>query len=431
MSTPVDRSRSSVRLVQSRTVRTLATAQVVGGVGGGAGLSVGALLVKEISGSSAWAGLATTMLTLGAAAGSLPLASLAARRGRRPSLTVGWLGAAVGAVIVMIAARLDSLPLTLVGLLVCGLNTATNLQSRYAAADLAEPSKVGRSLSLVVWSTTVGAVLGPNLTGPGGRVAGVMGLPALAGPFVFSAVSFLGAGLIMSLALRPDPLLLAREIAASEETVGSAATGQAASGGRSGWARARRAIARSPGALTGIVAIACSHAVMVSVMAMTPVHMQDRGATLSIVGLTISLHIAGMFALSPVMGWLSDRRGWRPTLVGGQMVLLVAALVAGTSGESEVRITIGLVLLGVGWSASLIAGSALVTQSVAVADRAGVQGIADLTMNLAGAGGGLLAGVVVAGLGFGPLNAVAALLTIPVIARALATRVQPTAAVDA
>lgn len=394
-SSPVTTDRAAV---QRRVVITLSASQVVGGIGNGAGLAVGALIVKEVSGSSGWAGMATVMLTLGAAFFTLPLSALASRSGRRPPLSLGWLFGASGALVTIAGAEWSSLSVTLLGLVLFGSSTAANLQSRFAAVDLAEPGQYGRALSLVIWSTTVGAVIGPNLSGPGASLAGSLGIPDLAGPMVFSAAAFTLAGLLIFIALRPDPLVLA--------------------GGGDGSSRSgiRAALPHVHGSTAaGILTVASAHAVMVAVMALTPVHMEDHGASLNIIGLTISLHIAGMFALSPVMGWLSDRWGTRPTILLGQSVLLLAVFVAGTSGESTTQITVGLVLLGLGWSASVIAGSALLSEALTPDVRPAVQGLSDLSMNLAGAAGGLLAGLVVAGWGFGTLNAAAAVLTVPVI----------------
>jgi MFS family permease len=389
---------------QRRIVGVLAFVQVIGGVGNGAGLAVGALLIKDVSGSSGWAGTAVVMLTLGAAAFTLPLSSIAARVGRRPALTLGWLSGAVGAGVVVVGAEVESLALTLLGLLLFGASTAANLQSRFAAVDRAAPDQIGRSLSLVVWSTTVGAVIGPNLTGPGAALADTFGLPELAGPMLFAAIGFAVAGLLTLVLLRPDPLVHA---------VGAAP-------------RARGVRAALPHVrgrtFTAIWAIGSSHAVMVAVMALTSVHMKDHGSSLSVIGLTISLHIAGMYALSPVMGWLSDGWGADRTILLGQSILLLAVAVAGTAGHSDVQITIGLVLLGIGWSASVIAGATKLTASLAAEDRPVVQGFSDLVMNLAGASGGLLAGIVVALSGFGTLNAAAAVLTIPVIVLVLSGR---------
>lgn len=382
----------------------LVLVQVVGGLGNGAGLAVGGLLLKDVTGSSGWSGMAVVMLTLGAAAFTVPLSSIAARTGRRPALTLGWVSGAIGAAVTVVASEADSLLLALVGLLLFGGSTAANLQSRFAATDRAATDKIGRSLSLVVWSTTIGAVIGPNLTGPGASLARSVGVPDLAGPMIFSAVGFGIAGLLTFALLRPDPLI-------------QGTGGPAAPRGM------RAALPHLRGrTLSALWAIASSHAVMVAVMALTPVHMEDHGASLKIIGMTISLHIAGMFALSPLMGWLADTWGKDRTILLGQSILLLAVFVAGTSGGSQVQITIGLTLLGIGWSASVIAGAAALTASLAPENRPVVQGFSDLAMNLSGALGGLLAGVVVALSGFGTLNAAAAVLTVPVIALVVSGR---------
>lgn len=382
---------------QRRTVGTLALVQVVGGIGNGAGLAVGALLIEDITGSTGWAGLSVVAMTLGAALFTVPVSNFAVHRGRRPALTTGWLAGALGAVAVILGAEWSSLPLLLLGFLLFGGSTAANLQSRFAAADRADPASVGRSISLVVWATTIGSVAGPNLTGPGASVARTLGIPELAGPQVFSAAAFAVAGLLTWLLLRPDPLER-RDAAAPPPPRIAAALPHV---------RGTTAIA--------ILAVASSHAVMVAVMALTPVHMSGHGAALSIIGLTISLHIAGMFALSPLFGWMTDRWGAELTILLGQAVLILACGVAGTAGHSTVQITIGLILLGIGWSMSVIAGAALLTRSVDASVRPLVQGFSDLTMNLSGAAGGLIAGGVVAWWNFGTLTAVAALLTLPVI----------------
>ncbi len=383
---------------QRRLVASLATVQVVGGVGNGAGLAIGALLVKDVSGSSGWAGTATVMLTTGAALATVPLARRAVRAGRRPALTTGWWIGAIGALVTIVGADAGLLPVVLLGLVLFGVSTAANLQSRFAATDRADPRHVGRSLSIVVWATTIGAVAGPNLTGPGAEVADVLGIPSLAGPLVFSAAGFGLAGLLTFLLVRPDPL-------ASDP-------GAPARARVSPWPHLRGR------ALVAVVAVAASHAVMVGVMSLTPVHLQDHGSDLELIGLTISLHIAGMFALSPVFGWLSDAVGAPAVLLAGQATLAVSTLVSGTAGSSshaEHQIMIGLVLLGLGWSMSVIAAAAMLTTSVDPAVRPAVQGVSDLSMNVAGAAGGLLAGLVMSWRNFGTLNAAAAVLTVPVL----------------
>ena len=390
--------------VQRRIITVLAVVQVVGGIGIGAAIAISALVVRDVSGSAGWAGMAVVMLTFGAAVVTVPLAAVAVRFGRRPALTLGWSLGTIGAAVTVWGSEIRSLPLLLLGFLLFGSATAANLQSRFAATDRADPSQVGRSLSLVVWATTIGAVIGPNLTGPGASVARRVGVPDLAGPLLFSVATLGLASLVTFAFLRPDPLVRAEDAAPGSSGV-------------------RAALPHVRGTtLVAVYAIASSHAVMVAVMALTPVHMEDHGSTLQIIGLTISLHIAGMFALSPVMGWMSDRWGAARTILLGQCTLIVAVAIAGTSGGSELQITIGLTLLGLGWSASVIAGAAMLTRSVEVAVRPAVQGLSDLALNLAGGFGGLLAGLVVAWQGYGTLTAAAGALTLPVIVLVLSGR---------
>ncbi|MET7301517.1 MFS transporter [Embleya sp. NPDC005575] len=394
----VDRS-----ALQRRTVRTLITAQVVGGVGMGAALTVGGLLAEDLSGSKSWSGLATTAITLGAAVFAIPMSRAASRHGRRVALTVGWGLATAAAGGVILAAVLEWFPLLIAALLVLGAGTAANLQSRYAATDLADDAGRAKALSIVVWSTTVGAVLGPNLNEPGAVVARALGLPELSGPFLFSVVSFAGAGGILWAALRPDPLLIARTDLGDRQPP------------RGNLRSALAVVRRAPRAMLGLATMAFGHVVMVSVMAMTPVHMKDHGTALTLIGLTISLHVAGMYALSPVVGWAADRFGRIPVILGGQFVLLLAVFVAGTSGHSTGRTMVGLVLLGFGWSCCLVAGSALLAESVPAGERPGVQGVSDLLMNLAGAAGGAVSGSILGLAGYGGLNLVAGFLTVPVL----------------
>jgi MFS family permease len=399
-----------------RTLVVLSAVQVVGGIGIGASVSVGALLAEDLSGSAALSGMAATLTTLGAALWALPLAAAAQRHGRRIALTTGWLLAAVGAAATVLAAMAESFALLLPALLLIGAGNAANLQSRFAATDLAPAASRARSLGLVVWSTTLGAVAGPNLTHPGAALARTLGIPELSGPFVFSAVTALIAALVLTLALRPDPLLTAREIdvlARASEPTPAALPVPAFAGFVALWS--------APRARTALIAIVTGHAVMVSVMAMTPVHMHGHGASLTVIGLTISLHIAGMFALSPVAGWVADLHGRTPTILIGLTLLLTATLITATAGDSSPQISVGLILLGLGWSFSTIAASTQLAESVPTADRPKVQGTSDLVMNLAAATAGALSGFVVSGIGFSGLSLLAAVAVLPAAGMVLTT----------
>ena len=388
--------------LQKRVVRVLITGQILGGIGMGATLSLGALLAAQLSGSSAWSGMAATMSTLGAAIVAVPLARLAQARGRRVSLATGSLIAGTGAILAILSVSVDIFPLLLLALMLLGAGSATNLQARFAATDLATSRFRARDLSVVVWSTTIGAVLGPNLFGPGEALGAALGLPAMTGAFAFSLAATVAAACVDALGLRPDPLLTA--LAARTTSAGI----RRASGGL--------AILRSNAAARyAVLVIALSHATMVALMSMAPVHLRDHGATLTIVGLTISLHVAGMYAFSPVFGALSDRLGRLPVILGGQLLLLVALTVAWLSDGSQSTMTVSLIFLGLGWSASVVAGSALVSEAVDIEDRSSLQGFSDLSMNAAGALGGAIAGPILALAGYSALGLCAMALVAVVV----------------
>lgn len=391
--------------VQRRILTTLSTAQIVGGIGNGAGLAAGALLIRDVTGSTALAGMGTVMITLGAAVITMPLSNIAAKRGRRPALTYGWLIGSLGALLAVIGAQTNQFVFVALGLVGFGSSTAANLQSRFAATDRADAKHVARSLSLVVWATTIGAVAGPNLVGPGANLAEAFGLVPLAGPFVFSFFSFATGALIVALFLRPDPLENQFSATAVKRSL-------------------KAALPLMTGVTKGaIAAIGASHAIMVAVMSLTPVHMADHGLSLTIIGFTISLHVAGMYALSPIFGWLTDKLGAANVIILGQTIFIISLLFTALDPEHHMSLAIGLTLLGVGWSASVIAAAALVTTSVATEARTVVQGASDLVMNLSGAIGGLTAGIVVAAVSFAFLSWLAMAVTIPVLIFAFATNV--------
>ena len=370
---------------QGRTLRTLMITQVLGGVGLAAGATVGSLLAERISGRTDLAGLGGTFQTLGSAALALPIAALAHRAGRRPSLTMAYVVAALGALGIIAAAALSSFALFLLASAALGSATAANRAARYAAADLALPQRRGRDLSLVVWVATLGSVLGPNLAGPAEPIARALGIDVLAGPFAISAACLVLGAIVMTIWLRPDPLLLSRELSPQESAPHKGSISR-------GWA----AIRRHRAAAHGVTIMALAHVVMVAVMVMTPLHLVHGEASLAVVGFVISGHILGMFAFAPIFGLALDRFGAPVVALVGGAILMLAAITAGMSSAGfSVRLTVALFLLGLGWSAAFVSGSTLLVGPLTVAERPGGQGLADLLMGLTAAAGGALAGVVV------------------------------------
>ena len=381
-----------VAAVQRRTVHTLVVSQALGGLGTSVGIAVTALLAEEVSGSERLAGLAQTMQVLGAAVAAFLVARVMSRRGRRLGLVLGFVVGATGAALCVVSGVLGSFPVLLVGTTLLGSATAATNQSRYAATDLAVPRHRARALSMAVWATTVGAVAGPNLTGPAGRAGAALGLPSLTGPFLFGVAGMLGAAVVVALRMRPDPLLVAREIASDRGVVRTSAPA---------WPRVVAAVRTRPGVAAGASALALAHAVMIAVMVMTPLHMHHGGATLEVIGVVVSVHVLGMFAFAPVVGWACDRWGRPQVLSVGAVVLLVSMLLAGTSpAGASYRIGAGLFLLGLGWSLCTVAASTLLSESAPFDVRADVQGAADLAMGVAAAVAGAIGGVVVGSLGF-------------------------------
>lgn len=390
--------------IQRRTLWIVVASQVLGGAGLAAGVTVGALLAEQVLGSDGLAGVPTALFTLGSALTAYLVGRVSQRRGRRVGLATGFAVGGLGAVGTAAGAVLESVPLLLVSLFVYGAGTATNLQARYAATDLAAPARRATAISVALVSTTLGAVAGPNLVEPLGDLATALGIPALAGPFLLGAVAYLAAGLVLFTLLRPDPLLLARSLEPADRPTDGAAAATPRPGA---------------GAAVGATVMVLTQVSMVAIMTMTPVHMRDHHHGLGEIGLVISLHIAAMFLPSPVTGILVDRLGRLPMAVTAGVVLLLAGVVGAVApGDSLGLLVVSLVLLGLGWNIGLISGTALVVDATVPANRARTQGSIDVLIALSGAGAGVASGVVMAGGGFATLalaGGALSLLLVPVL----------------
>lgn len=394
--------------VQKRTMVVLVITQIIGTVGVGVAPSIGVLLAGEVTDNEAWAGLARTASTLGAALLGLPLGNLAARLGRRVALSTGWWTAAVGAAILVPSAQGNLVVPLFIGLLLIGAGSAVSLQSRFAATDLAEPRHRARSLALVVWVGTLGSVLGPNLGAPGALIGAVTGLTVFAGAFLIAAVCLALAGTIVFIALRPDPLLLHMQL--SHDSTATKPREK-----RGSIRRIFAEIRINRPARTALIAILTAQTVMVSIMTMTPVHIVHQGGSVNLVGITISLHVVGMYALAPLVGWVTDRAGHRLSIWAG-IAILFASLVMGAVWPNDTGwIIASLILLGIGWSFMNVAGSALFASTVSDEVRASSQGGVDALSNLFGATAALLAGPLLVISSFSALSIIAMFVLIPLM----------------
>ncbi|WP_200938632.1 MFS transporter [Cellulomonas sp. Root137] len=394
---------------QKRVLSILVLAQVLSGAGLAAGITVGALLAQDMLGTTSLSGLPSALFTLGSAGAALAVGALSQRSGRRVGLATGYALGAIGSVGVVIAAVSDNVPLLLLALLVYGAGTATNLQARYAGADLAAPSRRGRAVSTVLVATTLGAVVGPNLVTIMGDLSMTWGIPMLAGPFILAAVAYGAASIVLGLLLRPDPLLLARRRATGTSEHVSFPDVPVTSP-----TRFSRDVA------FGASVMVISQLVMVAIMTMTPIHMAHHGHSLAAAGMVIAVHIGSMYLPSPLSGWLVDRLG--STVVAGlaAATLMSAGLLAASVPASSVAgLAVALGLLGLGWSFGLVAGTAIITGAVPLATRARTQGRVDVLIALAGATGGAVSGLVVAGASYTALalgGGLIALALVPLVA---------------
>lgn len=405
--------------VQRRTLTVVVISQVLGGAGLAAGVTVGALLVQDVLGSMSLAGVAAALLTLGSALTAFLVGRVTQRLGRRIGLGLGFAAGGVGAIGVVVAATTALVPLLFLSLFVYGAGTATNLQARYAGTDLATPARRGSAISVAMVSTTLGAVAGPNLVEPLGAFATGLGLPSLAGPFLLAAVAYLAAGTAFLVLLRPDPFLLARRLDAELAQLEVEQTAAEQVGSK----QASPTTAAHPrpgvGAYVGAAVMVVTQIAMVAVMTMTPVHMRAHHHGLGEVGLVIGIHIAAMYLPSLVTGVLVDRIGRTPMAIAAGVTLLFAGVTGALAPADSLGLLIlALALLGLGWNFGLIAGTALVVDHTVPANRARTQGTLDVLIALAGAGAGVMSGVVMAGVGYGALSiagGVLALLLIPVL----------------
>jgi len=393
--------------LQRKTLVTVLLSQACGGAGLTAGIAVGALIAQDMLATEALSGLPTALFTLGAALTAFLLGRATQRTGRRSALATGFMIGGLGAIGVVVATQLDSPVLLLASLFVYGAGTATNLQTRYAGTDLAPKNRKGTAISIAMVATTIGAVAGPNLIEPLGRLAETLGLPALSGPFLLAAVAYLSAGLILLIRLRPDPYVVAQQLETQEAP-------EATTADTPGVVPPKRLVV--VGALTLVV----SQVVMVGIMTMTPVHMRAHEHSMGAVGLVIGLHVAAMWLPSLVTGPLVDRIGPRITAPLGGGILLASGLTAALApGDSLGALILALVLLGLGWNIGLVSGSTLVVHGTDPKTRAGTQGSIDVWYQIFGAGAGIFSGVLMSTAGFGMLTiagGLLALIIVPVVA---------------
>jgi MFS family permease len=393
---------------RGRLMATLFLAQVGGSTGHSIGMAVGGIMAAEITGTNTWSGLPVGIGALGTALASWPLAWLMARSGRRPGLALGYGLAVLGAALGMAGVLMRSFPLLLAGMALFGIANTSNLLARYAAADVSPGAQRGRAMGLIVWGSTAGSIIGPNLMGPAVVAGSFLGLSPVGSAFLISLAGYGLAALLVEAFLRPDPLAIARRI---EERL---------AGGRlPERARSLGTILRQPKVRIALAALMTSQIVMIGTTSTSPVYLHDHGHHVHTIGLAVSAHLAGMYVASPLSGWLSDVFGRLAMIGAGGLVLVLALAVAGLApGGDSTLVMLGLFLNGIGWNLAFVSGSALLTDALTPAERTSMQGLADLIMGLMGAVGSAAGGMILGVWGFPVLNALGALLVLGSLAAA-------------
>lgn len=390
-SSPIGMDAATLAAARARIRGALVAGVALASTGYIAAVTIGTLIALDLTGNAALAGLPGATVVLGAAAGSLSLSWLMARSGRRPGLALGYGLAIVGAGIATTAVVERSFPLLLLGTVLIGFANSAAQLARYAAADMEPASRRASAIGLVVWASTVGAVLGPSIVSPAGAFAVSIGLPELAGPYLVPIIAVGLAAALSLIFLRPDPMSLSHHLVTRADHGTSAPL---------------REVFRRPAVLGAVVALIAGQCTMVLVMTMTPLHMRQHGHDLTAVGLVLSAHTFGMFALSPISGRLTGRLGPLTTIYLGTALMIVSSVMAAfTPPSSSLLLGVALLLLGYGWNLGFVAGSTLLSSSLEIAERTRVQGAADaliwVTAAIASLGSGLVvqyAGYLVLGL---------------------------------
>ncbi|CAI8901780.1 MFS transporter [Bacillus sp. IT-13CA1] len=394
-----------LKRLYKRVLFIVSLSQIFGGAGLAAGITVGALLAKQMLGTDAFSGVPSALFTLGSAGAAFGVGRLSQRYGRRTGLTAGFMVGGIGAIGVVAAAVINSIILLFVSLLIYGAGTATNLQAWYAGTDLADKKQRAKAISVTMVMTTFGAVAGPNLVDVMGKFASIIGVPPLAGPFILSAAAFILAGLVLYILLRPDPLEIAKKIETYRQE--NKLADESKSAGASD---------DQKGITIGAAVMVLTQIVMVAIMTMTPVHMQHHGHSLGDVGIVIGFHIGSMYLPSLVTGILVDKIGRTAISIASGVTLLLAGAVAALApSDSLVLLIVALSLLGLGWNFGLISGTAQIIDSTEPSTRAKVQGTLDVLIALAGASGGALSGMVVAHSSYAVLSLAGGLLSLALI----------------
>ncbi len=343
------------------------------------------IIAVELSGNEATAGFPSTTTLLGRALAAYPIGVLMDKAGRRMGLSIGFALAVLGAFMSIASIMTGSFWGFCLGAAFIGMGRSGTDQGRYIAAEVYTEDRRAKVIGLVVFAGTIGAIAGPLLVPPSTAIAESIGITGYAGPYLIAAGLYL-LGLVTVFAfLHPDP-----------RDVGALVSAQSASILKeAGNARPLTQIFRQPTVILATASMIIGQLVMTLIMVITPLHMHHHEHSESSISFVIMAHTLGMFGLSGLTGWLIDRYGRIPLIIGGAVILIISSLMAPISPDVAV-LALALFLLGLGWNFCFIAGSSLLSDSLKSSERGKAQGTSEMMVSVASGLGGLLTGSVFA-----------------------------------
>lgn len=282
---------------------------------------------------------------------TFPAAMLMRRRGRAFGFTLGQVIGASGGAVSVAALLSNSFPMLLAGGVLFGIHSAFWGYYRFAAAEAADPAFRQKALSLVMGGGVLAAIAGPELAK---HTRDLMAPVMFAGCYATIGVLCLVNVVLVRFGRYAPPAV--------------------PTGGQAG--RPLRDIVAQPMFIAAVMSAAVGYAVMILVMAATPISMVDCGLTFNDAAFVIQWHGVAMFAPSFVTGALIQRFGaLRIVLVG--LVLNAVCMGLHLAGTAIENFWAGLFTLGLGWNFMYVGATSLLTECYRPEEREKAQAAND------------------------------------------------------
>lgn len=364
--------------VRRRMTVTLFTVQSLFSAATIASFTLMSIIGSQLGGSDSFAGFPSTVGLVGRAVVAYPIGWMMDKIGRRVGLSFGLGLGVIGSALAAWGVYSASFTLFLVGAAMMGMARSGSEQSRYVAAEIQLPENKSRAIGWIVSAGTVGAVGGPLLVAPSAHFSQLLGFTSDMGPFILSALLMLIGLLLLSFFLRPDP----KQLAAAEAVDNADASSPKRSIGR---------VLVEPPVFVALSSMSIGQLVMTMLMVITPLLMKRLGYGAPEISLVIMAHTLGMFALAWLTGGLVTRFGRVTIMFTGGLILVASALMSPVA-TTVPALAVALFLLGLGWNFCFVAGSSMLTDTVAAEEKGRLQGASELIVALSSGAASLASG---------------------------------------